>query len=81
MDKIKIDAVITSLEMKVEQPLSPFGNYINFRYIDTFPTFPKTNEMLDQIKSRDDINLVDYEYTYTGIHEDTDLSGLEFTKN
>lgn len=77
----KVDAVITSLEMQVEQPMSPFGNYINFRYIDTYPNFPKTHDMIHQIKIREDIKLVNYDYTYTGIHEDTDLTGLEFTKN
>jgi hypothetical protein len=34
-----------------------------------------------EIKKRTDVDLVDYEFTYTGIHEDTDLTHLEITRN
>ena len=34
-----IDAVITSLEMQLEAPTSPFGHYVAFRFIDMYPTF------------------------------------------
>lgn len=78
---IKVDAVITSLELQVEQPMSPWGNHIAFRYIDIYPDFPKTKEMIYQVEKNGDIKLVDYEYTYTGIHEDTDLKGLELTRH
>jgi|TARA_R100000231_G_scaffold138536_2_gene117093 hypothetical protein len=77
----KVDAVITSLEMQIEQPMSPWGSHVAFRYIDTYPDFPKTQDMIYQVKIREDVKLVDYEYTYTGIDEDTNLKGLEFTKN
>ena len=81
MDKIKVDAVITSLELQLEAPNNPYGSYVCFRFIDTFPSFPKVNEMVAEIKSRNDVDLIDYEYSYTGIHEDTDLSNLEVTRN
>jgi len=81
MDKIKVDAVITSLELKLEAPSNPYGSYVCFRFVDTFPTFPKVNEMISEINKREDVDLIDYEYSYTGIHEDTDISNLEITRN
>jgi|TARA_B100001939_G_scaffold335867_1_gene338325 hypothetical protein len=77
----QIDAVITSLEMEIEQPMNPFGNFVAFRYIDVYPDFPKTKDMIHQIKIRDDLKLINYDYSYTGIDSDTNLDGLEFTKN
>jgi hypothetical protein len=76
-----VDAVITSLELQLETPSSPFGSYINFRYIDTYPYLQKTQEMVNEIRNRTDVFIVNYEYTYSGIDEDTNLNGLEFTKN
>ena len=81
MEKIKVDAVITSLELQLETYNNPYGSYVCFRFVDTFPTFPKVNQMISEIKKRDDVDLVDYEYSYTGIHEDTDISNLEITRN
>jgi hypothetical protein len=81
MDKIKVDAVITSLELQLEAPNNPYGSYICFRFVDIFPYFTKLNEMVSEIKKREDVDLIDYEYSYTGIHEDTDISYLEITRN
>jgi len=81
MDKIKVDAVITDLELQLETSNNPYGSYVNFRFIDTFPYFTKVNEMIEEIKKRDDVELVKYEYTYTGIHEDTDLKFFDIVKN
>ena len=81
MDKIKVDAVITDLEMQIETPNSIYGNWINLKFIDTFPSFPKVHDMISQIKKRDDVELINYEYSYTGIHEDTDLKYFEITLN
>ena len=81
MDKIKVDAVITDLEMQIETPNSIYGNWINFKFIDTFPSFPKVHDMISQIKKRDDVELINYQYSYTGIHEDTDLKYFEITLN
>ena len=81
MDKIKVDLVITDLEMQIETPNSIYGNWINFKFIDTFPSFPKVHDMISQIKKRDDVELINYQYSYTGIHEDTDLKYFEITLN
>ena len=81
MDKVKVDAVITNLELQLETANNPYGSFVSFRFVDTFPSFPKVNQMVSEIKKRTDVDLVDYEFTYTGIHEDTDLTYLEITRN
>ena len=81
MDKIKVDFVIADLEMQIETPNSIYGNWINFKFIDTFPSFPKVHDMISQIKKRDDVELINYQYSYSGIHEDTDLKYFEITLN
>jgi len=78
---MKIDAVILSLEMNIEAPSNPFGTHVAFRFIDVYPYFYKTNNMLAEIRKRDDVKLIDYDISYTGIHEDTDISDLEVTKH
>jgi len=37
--------------------------------------------MKDVITKRDDLELVEFDYSYTGIHEDTDLKYLEVTRH
>ena len=81
MDKIKVDAVITDLELQLETNNNPYGSFVNFKFIDTYPNFPKVNEMVEEIKKRSDVDLINYEYTYKQIHKDTDLKHLDFTKN
>jgi len=81
MDKLKVDAVITDLELQLETHNNPYGSYVNFRFIDTFPYFTKVNEMVHEVKSRSDVDLINYEYTYKQIHKNTDLKHLDFTKN
>jgi len=81
MDKIKVDAVITDLELQLESNNNPYGSYVNFKFIDTYPNFPKVNEMVEEIKKRSDVDLINYEYTYKQIHKNTDLKHLDFTKN
>ena len=36
MDKVKVDFVITDLELQLETNNNPYGSYVNFRFIDTF---------------------------------------------
>ena len=62
MDKIKVDAVITDLELQLETHNNSLGSYVNFRFIDIFPNFPKVNDMIAQIKKRHDVDLINYEY-------------------
>lgn len=78
---MKVDAVITELEIKLETSNNPYGSYVCFRFVDTYPSFPKVNEMLSDLQTRPDVDLVSHEMSYTGIHEDTDLSGLYITYN
>jgi len=81
MDKLKVDFVITDLEMQIETPNNIYGSWVNFRFIDTFPYFTKVNDMVEEIKKRTDVDLINYEYSYTGIHEDTDLKHFDITRN
>ena len=81
MDKLKVDAVITDLELQLETSNNPYGSYVSFRFIDTYPYFTKVNEMVNEIKNRSDVELINYEYSYTGIHEDTDLKHFDVTIN
>ena len=81
MDKIKVDAVITDLELQLETNNNPYGSFVTFKFIDTYPNFPKVNEMVEEIKKRSDVDLINFEYSYTGIHEDTDLKYFDITRN
>ena len=81
MDKIKVDFVITDLEMQLETPNNILGSWVNFKFIDIFPNFPKVNDMIAEIKKRGDVDLINFEYSYTGIHEDTDLKYFDITRN
>jgi len=81
MDKLKVDAVITDLELQLETHNNSLGSFCNFRFIDIFPNFPKVNQMIAEIKKRHDVELINYEYSYTGIHEDTDLQYFDVTRH
>ena len=81
MDKLKVDAVITDLELQLETNINPYGSYVSFRFIDTFTYFTKVNEMVEEVRKRSDVELINYEYSYTGIHEDTDLKHFDITRN
>ena len=81
MDKIKVDFVITDLEMQIETPNNIYGSWVNFRFVDVYPHFTKVNDMVEEIKKRTDVDLINYEYSYTGIHEDTDIKHFDITRN
>ena len=81
MDKLKVDAVITDLELQVETSNNPYGSYVSFSFIDTYPYFTKVNEMVEEIKRRGDVDLINYEYTYKQIHKNTDLKYFDVTRN
>ena len=76
-----IDAVIVSLELQVEIPYKSYGHWIAFRFIDTYPSFPKLNQTIDDIKKYDNLDLVAHHYTYTEINETTDLTYLDITRH
>ena len=81
MDKLKVDAVITDLELQLEPHNNPYGSCVNFRFIDTYPYFTKVNEMVEEVKRRNDVDLINYEYSYSGISEDTDIKHFDVTRN
>ena len=56
MDKIKVDAVITDLEIQLETSNNPLGSFIHFKFIDLYPNFPKVNDMIEEIKKREDVD-------------------------
>ena len=37
--------------------------------------------MIAEIKKRGDVDLINFEYSYTGIHEDTDLEYFDITRH
>ena len=76
-----IDAVITDLEMQLETSNSVYGHFVSFRFIDITPTFPRVKDMLEQVQSRDDVLLIDYNYTFKKIDEKTDISDFELTRH
>ena len=76
-----IDAVITDLEMQLETSNSVYGHFVSFRFIDITPTFPRVKDMLEQEQSRDDVLLIDYNYTFKKIDEKTDISDFELTRH
>ena len=81
MDKIKVDAVITDLEIQLETSNNPLGSYVHFKFIDVFPHFTKVNNMIEEIKKREDVDLIDYEYTYTRLNSKTDLKYFEIVSH
>jgi hypothetical protein len=82
MDKIQsVDLVITDLQIQLETSQNPYGSYISFKFVDLYPNFPKVNNMIEEIKKRHDVDLIDFEYTYKQIHKNTDLKYFEITRH
>ena len=81
MDKLKVDAVITDLELQLETSNNPYGSYVSFSFIDTYPYFTKVNEMVEEIKRRSDVDLINYEYTYTKVNSKKNLKYYDVTIN
>ncbi len=76
-----IDAVIVSLELQLESPYKPYGHWINFRFVDVYPNFPKLNEMMSDVKKHDNLDIVSHNYTYTKIDKDTNLEYLDIIRH
>lgn len=81
LKSMKVDFVVTYLELQVETARDPYGNYITLTFIDTYPTFPKVQNSVKYFKDQIDVSLVNYDYTYHQIREDTDLSQYEITRH
>ncbi len=67
-----VDAVITNLELQLESRYSPYGHFIALRFIDTYPTFPKINN---------NVKVIDYNYDYEVITEESNLDGLDIVRH
>jgi hypothetical protein len=78
---MKVDFVVTYLELQVETARDPFGSFITLTFIDTYPTFPKVSNSVKYFKDHIDVSLVNYDYTYHQIRKDTDLSKYEITRH
>ena len=76
-----IDAVITDLELQLESQYSPYGHFICLRFIDLRPTFPKIKSTIQEITKYQDVKVVDYNYTFETITEDTDIKGLDIVRH
>ena len=74
-----IDFVITELTVDITTATN-IGR-ASFIFIDQSPHFPKVSSTLDQIKERDDAFVTNYSISTTEITENTDLTGLEYTKH
>ena len=74
-----IDFVITELTVDITTATN-IGR-ASFIFIDQSPHFPKVSRTLDQIKERDDAFVTNYSIATTEITENTDLTGLEYTKH
>ena len=81
MDKIKVDAVITELELQLESRYSPYGHFICLRFIDLRPTFPKIKSTIYEITKYEDVRVIDYNYTVENITENTDIKGLDVVRH
>ena len=75
----EIDYVIT--ELTVEILTNNNIGRASFIFIDQTPHFPKVSSTLEQIKQRDDAYVTNYSIATTEITENTDLTGLEYTKH
>jgi len=78
---MRTDAVITFLEIQMETESSPFGSLVCFTFVDIFPIFPKIDDTIKFIRKQHDINIVDYNYSYEQINENTDITKYEITRH
>ena len=81
MDKVKVDFVITDLEMQIETPNNIYGSWVNFRFIDTAPNKPRLLNAIYELERHEDVEVIDYQYTETPITEKTNLKDLDITRN
>ena len=75
------DAVITELELQLESKYSPYGHFICLRFIDLRPTFPKIKSTIHEITKYEDVKVIDYNYDYEVITEESNLDGLDIVRH
>ena len=76
-----VDAVITNLELQLESRYSPYGHFICLRFIDLRPTFPKIKSTIHEITKYEDVKVIDYNYDYEVITEESNLDGLDIVRH
>jgi hypothetical protein len=76
-----VDAVITNLELQLESRYSPYGHFICLRFIDLRPTFPKIKSTIHEITKFEDVKVIDYNYDYEVITEESNLDGLDIVRH
>jgi|VirMetMinimDraft_7_1064189.scaffolds.fasta_scaffold01928_4 hypothetical protein len=78
---MKVDFVVTYLEVQVETADNPFGSYATLTFIDTYPNFPKVDKTVKYFRDQIDVSLLKYDYTFHQIRKDTDLTQYEITRH
>ena len=79
-----IDYVITELEIAIQNPEFPYGQYIGLIFIDQKPGFPKVEKTLKSIAEHLEntpMEIYSHSKIVYPITQDTDLTGLEITKH
>ena len=79
--KYEIDAVITNLEVALSSDFSIHGHFCSFVFIDERPAFPRVKNTLEQLKNDPNVHIVDHQYSWREITENTDIKGLKITKH
>lgn len=80
----KIDYVITELEVAIQNPEFPYGQYIGLIFIDQKPGFPKVESTLRNIEEHLEntpMKIHSHSKVTHPITQYTDLSGLEIVKH
>ena len=74
-----IDAVIIEAEFQLESPYHPNGHFVCLKFVDTKPTHPKLNQVINDFKQNSDILLISYKYDSKKITKDTNLEHFNIT--
>ena len=79
-----IDFVITELEVAIQNPMFPYGQYIGLIFVDQSPSFPKVKSTLKSIEDHlvnTGMSIIAHDKIVHPITSDTDIRGLEITKH
>lgn len=76
-----VDAVITYLELQMETDYYPYHGFICLNFIDIYPTFPKVEKTIENLKRYTDLRILNYSYNYKRIDEFTDIEEYEVTRH
>jgi hypothetical protein len=74
-----IDAVIIEAEFQLESTYHPNGHFVCLKFVDTKPTHPKLNQMINDFNQNSDVLLISYKYDSKKITKDTNLEHFNIT--